>query len=308
MVNIMDRKLLFLVNPISGTRTKEKLIAFITEKVTSAGLLFTIDYTNATGNYTLLKEKVIADRFTDIVIVGGDGSVNQVVQAFATLRVRFGILPVGSGNGLARAAGIPTKIKSALQVIIEGNTMPVDAFTINDAFSCMLSGLGFDAQVAHNFARKAKRGLFNYTKESLLHFFKAQPYGFEIKLPEFSFFTDAFLISIANSNQFGNNVTIAPQAKLNDGLLDVIVVQKMHKVKLPYAILKQLSGNNKMQQLVEDMEHKNIVYFQTPSVEISNLKLAPLHIDGEAVASAQHLSVKVLPNYFTLFVRASRNK
>ena len=304
----MDRKLLFLVNPISGTRTKEKLIAFISEKLHAVNISFDIDYTNATGNYTILKEKVIADRFTDIIIVGGDGSVNQIVQAFAELRLRFGILPVGSGNGLARAAGIPTKIKRALQVIIEGNTMPVDAFTINDAFSCMLSGLGFDAQVAHNFARKAKRGLFNYTKESLLHFFKAQPYVFEIKLPEFSFFTDAFLISIANSNQFGNNVTIAPQAKLNDGLLDVIVVQKMHKVKLPYAVLKQLSGNNKMQQLVEDMEHKNIIYFQTPSLEISNLKLAPLHIDGEAVPTAQHLWVKVLPNYFTLFVPASRKK
>ena len=304
----MDRKLLFLVNPISGTRTKEKLIAFISEKLHAVNISFDIDYTNATGNYTLLKEKVIAERFTDIIIVGGDGSVNQIVQAFAELRLRFGILPVGSGNGLARAAGIPTKIKRALQVIIEGNTMPVDAFTINDAFSCMLSGLGFDAQVAHNFARKAKRGLFNYTKESLLHFFKAQPYVFEIKLPEFSFFTDAFLISIANSNQFGNNVTIAPQAKLNDGLLDVIVVQKMHKVKLPYAVLKQLSGNNKMQQLVEDMEHKNIIYFQTPSLEISNLKLAPLHIDGEAVPTAQHLWVKVLPNYFTLFVPASRKK
>ena len=304
----MDRKLLFLVNPISGTRTKEKLIAFISEKLHAVNISYDIDYTNATGNYTLLKEKVIADRFTDIIIVGGDGSVNQIVQAFAELRLRFGILPVGSGNGLARAAGIPTKIKRALQVIIEGNTMPVDAFSINDRFSCMLSGLGFDAQVAHNFARKAKRGLFNYTKESLLHFFKAQPYVFEIKLPEFSFFTDAFLISIANSNQFGNNVTIAPQAKLNDGLLDVIVVQKMHKVKLPYAVLKQLSGNNKMQQLVEDMEHKNIIYFQTPSLEISNLKLAPLHIDGEAVPTAQHLWVKVLPNYFTLFVPASRKK
>ena len=172
----------------------------------------------------------------------------------------------------------------------------------------MLSGLGFDAQVAHNFARKAKRGFFNYTKESLLHFFKAQPYGFEIKLPDFGFFADAFLISIANSNQFGNNVTIAPQAKLNDGLLDVIIVQKMHKVKLPYAILKQLSGNNKMEQLVQDMEHKNILYFQTPSLEINNLKLAPLHIDGEAVATAQNLSIKVLPGYFTLFVPASRNK
>ena len=304
----MDRKLLFLVNPISGTRTKEKLIAFISKKINAANISFDIDYTNAVGNYTLVKEQIAANRITDIVIVGGDGSVNQVVQAFAEMRLRFGILPVGSGNGLARAAGIPTKIKRALQVIIEGNTMPVDAFTINDSFSCMLSGLGFDAQVAHNFARKAKRGLFNYTKESLLHFFKAQPYGFEIKLPEFSFFTDAFLISVANSNQFGNNVTIAPQAKLNDGLLDVIVVQKMHKVKLPYAILKQLSGNNKMQQLVEDMEHKNIIYFQTPSLEISNLKLAPLHIDGEAVASAQHLVIKVLPNFFTLFVPASRNK
>ena len=304
----MDRKLLFLVNPISGTRTKEKLIAFISKKLNAANIYFDIDYTNASGNYTLLKEQVVAKRITDMIIVGGDGSVNQIVQAFAELHMRFGILPVGSGNGLARAAGIPTKIKSALQVIIEGNTMPVDAFTINDTFSCMLSGLGFDAQVAHNFARKAKRGLFNYTKESLLHFFKAQPYGFEIKLPEFSFFTDAFLVSIANSNQFGNNVTIAPQAKINDGLLDVIVVQKMHKVKLPYAILKQLSGNNKMQQLVEDMEHKNIVYFQTPSLEISNLKLAPLHIDGEAVATAQQLSIKVLPNYFTLFVPASHNK
>lgn len=304
----MDRNILFLVNPISGTRTKEKIIAFISEKIDAAKISFSIDYTNATGNYEILKEQIVAKRITDIVIVGGDGSVNQVVRAFAELRLRFGILPVGSGNGLSRAAGIPTKIKKALQVIIDGNTMQVDAFTINDKFSCMLSGLGFDAQVAHNFARKAKRGLFNYTKESLLHFFKAQPYGFEIKLPEFSFFTDAFLISIANSNQFGNNVTIAPQAKLNDGLLDVIVVQKMHKVKLPYAILKQLSGNNKMQQLVEDMEHKNIVYFQTPSLEINNTQLAPLHIDGEAVATDQRISIKVLPNYFTLFVPASRNK
>lgn len=304
----MDRNILFLVNPISGTRTKEKIIAFISEKLDAAKISFSIDYTNATGNYQILKEQIVAKRITDIVIVGGDGSVNQVVRAFAELRLRFGILPVGSGNGLSRAAGIPTKIKKALQVIIDGNTMLVDAFTINDKFSCMLSGLGFDAQVAHNFARKAKRGLFNYTKESLLHFFKAQPYGFEIKLPEFSFFTDAFLISICNSNQFGNNVTIAPQAKLNDGLLDVIVVQKMHKVKLPYAILKQLSGNNKMQQLVEDMEHKNIVYFQTPSLEINNTQLAPLHIDGEAVATDQRIGIKVLPNYFTLFVPASRNK
>ncbi|MFY8004758.1 MAG: diacylglycerol/lipid kinase family protein, partial [Chitinophagaceae bacterium] len=95
------------------------------------------------------------------------------------------------------------------------------------------------------------RGLITYTQQSILHYFKAQPYQFEVVVDDFSFFTDAFFISIANSNQFGNNFTIAPQASLSDGLLDVVIVQKMNKAKLPFAVLRQMRGNNKLEALVE---------------------------------------------------------
>jgi diacylglycerol kinase family enzyme len=164
----------------------------------------------------------------------------------------------------------------------------------------MLSGIGLDAQVAHDFATKETRGLMMYTQQSIVNYLKAQPYLFEIVLDNFSFFTDAFFISIANSNQFGNNVTIAPKASLSDGLLDIVVVQKMNKAKLPFAMLRHIRGNNKLQQLVEDMKHKNILYFQAPSIKIINTKLAPLHIDGEPRETTGEFSISILKDCFEL--------
>jgi diacylglycerol kinase (ATP) len=164
----------------------------------------------------------------------------------------------------------------------------------------MLSGIGFDARVAHDFAASASRGLFTYTQQSLINFFKAQPYQFEVLIDGFSFFTDAYFISIANSNQFGNNVTIAPQASLHDGLLDIVIVQKMHKARLPFAVLQQIRGNNKLQQLVEDMSQKNILYFQAPCITIRNLKHAPFHIDGEPIATSAEFKATIIKDCFKL--------
>ncbi|HEX8461993.1 MAG TPA: diacylglycerol kinase, partial [Segetibacter sp.] len=177
----------------------------------------------------------------------------------------------------------------------------VDAFRIHDRFSCMLSGLGFDAQVAHDFANKSSRGLITYTQQSLVQYFKASPYQFQIILDNFSFYSDAFFISIANSNQFGNHFTIAPKASLDDGLLDIVIVQKMHKAKLPFAILKQIRGNNDLQQLVDDMTDKNVLYFQTDSLTIKNLKHAPLHIDGEPADTAEEFKIDLIRRCFKLF-------
>ena len=248
------------------------------ERETAAqGIPFEIYATNAEGDYEELKDKIQKEQITDVVMVGGDGTVNQVTNALRSLPVRFGIIPLGSGNGLALAAGIPTK-----------------------PYSCMLSGIGLDAQVAHNFAEGGTRGLMMYTQQSILNFFKAQPYQFEIILDNFSFFTDAFFISIANSNQFGNHVTIAPQASLNDGLLDIVIVQKMNKAKLPFVMLKHIRGNNKLQQLVEDMANKNILYFQTPSLIIKNIKLAPMHIDGEPQETAEEFTIEIIKDCFDL--------
>ncbi|GAC1439542.1 MAG: diacylglycerol kinase family lipid kinase [Sediminibacterium sp.] len=296
----MERKILYLVNPVSGTSKKEGVRKLVERETAAHGIPYEIMSTNANGDYDFTHDRIIAEHFTDVVIIGGDGTVNQVTRALHKLPVRFGIIPVGSGNGLARAAGIPSRPQQALALIFAGDASYIDAFLVNHQYSCMLSGIGFDAQVAHDFAARASRGLLTYTQQSIINYFKAHPYQFEIVLDNFSFFTDAFFISIANSNQFGNNFTIAPQASLNDGLLDIVIVQKMNKAKLPFAILQQMRGNNKLQQLVEDISHKNILYFQTDALTIRNLKHAPLHIDGEPRETAGEFTISVWKDCFRL--------
>lgn len=295
-----DRKIIYLINPISGTSKKEGLRKLIERETTAQGIPFEILSTNADGDYDLLKDKILKEGITDVVVTGGDGTVNQVTSVLRGISIRIGIIPVGSGNGLARTAGIPTRPQQALALIFTGKTQKVDAFLVNNQYACTLSGIGFDAQVAHDFATKASRGLVTYTQQSILNFFKAHPYQFEVIIDGFSFFTDAFFISIANSNQFGNNFTIAPQANLHDGLLDIVIVQKMNKAKLPFVMLKHIRSNNKIQELVESMSQKNIIYFQTTSLIIRNLKYAPLHIDGEPRETAEEFTIEILKDCFEL--------
>lgn len=294
------RKIVYLVNPVSGTSKKDSVEALIEKKTTGQALDFEILRTNSLGNYDYLKDKIEHEQVTDIVMVGGDGTVNSVVAALNGVKVNFGIIPMGSGNGLAYCAGIPRQASKAIDLIFDGTASYVDGFKINEQFSCMLSGLGFDAQVAHDFANSASRGLFKYTQQSLFNFFKAHPYQFEIVINNFSFYTDAFLICIANSNQFGNNFTIAPKASLNDGLLDIVVVQKMNKAKLPFAILKQIRGNNELQQLVDDITNKHVLYFQTPTLTIRNLKHAPFHVDGEPRQTEKEFKIEIIKDCFRL--------
>ena len=297
----MPRKIVYLVNPVSGTVKKDMLEKLIAKKTKEHAIDFEIRQSNIYGDYDYIKDKIESKAVTDIVIVGGDGTVNKVVAALKDTKVNFGIIPIGSGNGLAFCAGIPKNPVKALEIIFAGKFGLVDAFIVNNQFSCMLSGLGFDAQVAHDFANKASRGLLTYTQQSLYQYFKAHPYQFQIILDNFSFYSDAFFVSIANSNQFGNNFTIAPKACLDDGLLDIVIVQKMNKAKLPFAILKQIRGNNQLQQLVEDMAEKNILYFQTPALTIRNLKHAPFHIDGEPAETEDEYKIQLISKCFRLY-------
>ena len=298
---VTNRKIIYLVNPLSGTIKKGPFLFSLKTITESKGIPYEIAETNAAGNYLVIKEKISDENFTDVVIIGGDGTIRHIVNSLRDIKdLSFGIIPLGSGNGLARTANIPSKPLAALQLIFNGTPKYIDAFTINNHFSCMLSGIGFDAKVASDFAEKTARGLFTYTHQGLINYFKAQPHQFEISVNDVSFFTEAYFISIANSNQFGNNVTIAPQASLTDGLLDIVVVQKMNKVRLPFALLKQVRGNNKLQQIVDDMSKNNVLYFQTPAITIHNLKHAPFHIDGDPVETSEKFEVKIIKDCFKL--------
>lgn len=296
----MERKFLYIVNPISGTRKKPTMVRSIRMVTEKAGFPFEFIDTRADGNYAGLRQYVENNNITDVIICGGDGSVNQVCSFLMGLDINIGIIPLGSGNGLALAAGIPRSLSKALNIILAGNASYIDGFTINNKFSCMMCGVGNDAQVAHDFAEQKTRGLKTYLKLSALNYFKSKCYPFTILFNGQIFDTDAYFIVIANSNQFGNNVTIAPKASLSDGLLDIVIVRKMSKLVLPFALLNQIAGSNTLEKTNNYRKNKNILYFQTKELKLINNASAPIHIDGEPVPTAKEIEFKIIPRAFRL--------
>jgi diacylglycerol kinase (ATP) len=236
----MSNKIIFLVNPISGTDNKAGLRSVIHSVLATENIDHEFMPTDPAGEYAHLKKKIVDEQIRRLVIVGGDGTVSQCISALRDLHIEFGIIPAGSGNGFARAANISRNPLEALKTAIHKEASPIDAFMINGHFSCMLSGTGFDAQVAHDFARMKKRGLWTYIRISASHFLDAVEYPFVLKIDGKEIHTEAYFICIANGNQFGNNFTIAPKASLNDGLLDIIVVQKMNKLQVLASVFYQM--------------------------------------------------------------------
>jgi len=296
----VSRHIIYIINPISGTRTKKDLQAYIEQKTTEKNIPFQVFPSVASGDYSFLHNIIKEQKITDVVIAGGDGTVSQVVSSLMDCHVNFGIIPCGSGNGLAYAAGIPKNTSKALAIIFSGKPVATDGFMINDQFACMLCGLGFDAKVAHDFAKQSKRGLATYVKQVVKNFFSATPYQFELQIGKTNLQTEAFFISIANSNQFGNNFTIAPKASLTDGLLDIIVVTKQNKLSLLLQTLKQIRGKNKLQPDIITDTQKSILYFQTEKLHIRNISQAPLHIDGDPAETPVEVTIEIQKKCFQL--------
>jgi diacylglycerol kinase (ATP) len=298
----MQRRFIYFINPISGTKGKLLLLETIKKRTAEKNIPFEILHTNAEGDYSYLHQKIAAEKITDIIICGGDGTVNQIAFALLGAVVNVGIIPMGSGNGLAFAAKIPKQINKALDIIFDGNAIAIDSFYINKKFSCMLCGLGFDAQVAHDFAQQKKRGLATYIKQSTKNFLKAKTYPFNLSINGNELITEAFFISIANSNQFGNNFTIAPQASLHDGLLDIVIVNKMSKLRMLWTIFKQIR-NGQVRPYEDKKYHRtDIGYFQTKKITIENTKGAPLHIDGDPAITADIFEIEIIENAFRLLM------
>lgn len=293
-----QRNFIVFINPISGTRNKKEIRLFIEKKLSELKFSYQILLTDENGKYSFLKEKIERENITDVIVCGGDGTVNQITAYLQKSPVNVGIIPLGSGNGLAFTAGIPKDPKKALDIILNGKASFVDAFMINDHYSCHLCGLGFDAQVSHDFARQAKRGPSTYVKQTIKNFFKAKPYSFKVTANGNTFCTKAFFLSIANSNQFGNRILIAPKASLSDGLLDIVIVNKAGKLGLIFKLIRQiLSGKIDSVRNTDNAIH----YFHTKKISILNIDNAPFHIDGEPMETAPHFEVEIIERAFLLF-------
>ena len=296
----MNRKIIYIINPISGTTSKKDLRPLIEDKTKERGIPYFIFPSVADGNYSFLHSIIKKESITDIVIAGGDGTVSSVAGSLLNEDVNFGIIPCGSGNGLALCAKISKQPSKALDLIFNGTASAIDGFFINDRFACMLAGLGLDAKVAHEFADHPKRGLMTYAQLTLKNFFSVKPFRFRIKLEKEKFDTEAFFISIANSNQFGNNFTIAPKASLTDGLLDIVIVTSQNKLSFLLQTLKQVAGWNVLASSSMVTKQNAVIYFQTDKLEIINHSEAPLHIDGDPAETPNKLLVEVKKTCFRL--------
>ena len=296
----MSRKIIYIINPISGTKSKSDLQQFVEAKTKEKDIPYSVFPSVADGNYSFLHSIIKEEKISDIVIAGGDGTISNVVGSLLNENINFGIIPCGSGNGLAHTAKILKQPAKALDIIFNGKASAIDGFFINDRFACMLAGLGFDAKVAHEFADHPKRGLMTYAQLTLKNFFSINPFRFELRFEKVKIDTDAFFISIANSNQFGNNFTIAPKASLTDGLLDIVIVTAQNKVSFVLQTLKQMAGWNVMEASSVVTKKSGVIYFQTDRLEIINHSQAPLHIDGDPAETPGKLSVEIKKKCFRL--------
>ena len=296
----MNRKIIYIINPVSGTKSKSDLQKFVEAETKQKGISFFVFPSVADGNYSFLHSIIKEEKITDVVIAGGDGTISSVVGSLLKEEVDFGIIPCGSGNGLAHTAKISKQPAKALDIIFNGKPSAIDGFFVNDRFACMLAGLGFDAKVAHEFADHPKRGLMAYAQLTLKNFFSINPFRFELKFENRTLDIDAFFISIANSNQFGNNFTIAPKASLSDGLLDIVIVTSQNKVSFVLQTLKQMAGWNVLEATSVVTKKSGVIYFQTDKLDINNHSQAPLHIDGDPAETPEKLKVEVKKRCFRL--------
>ena len=292
-----NRKFIVFINPISGTKNKEQTKIIIEQKLIQADFLYQFLATEASGKYSFLKEKVAKENITDVIICGGDGTINQVCAYLQHIDVQVGIIPMGSGNGLAFTAGIPKSPQKAMDVILNGNASFIDSFLVNNQFACHNFGVGFDARIAHEFAESSNRGPFNYIKLTAKNYFKAKPHSFTINVDNTILEVKAFFVAVLNSNQFGNSLTIAPKATLNDGLLDVVIVKKENKFSLFFKLINQLKAGKLA--TVSDVG-RTFHYFQTKKITIYNPEKELIHIDGEPMQAMEIIEIEIIKNAFKL--------
>jgi YegS/Rv2252/BmrU family lipid kinase len=294
------RKIIFLINPVSGTGGKEKLISRIERICRTYNIHSEIQFSNAAAEYSQLREKISREKTDVVAICGGDGTVGKAIGALYDLPVAFGIIPAGSGNGLALSAGIPMNSETAVRLACTGTAAPTDAFTFNGRFGCLACGLGFDATVAHEFATKKSRGLKTYLLLTAKTLFTSKAYPFSIDTGNGASDLNAFFISVLNGNQYGNQIKIAPRAQLSDGKLDVVVAEKMNKLAFTLRMLKQLVTARLEEKDKIESTKKQIRYFQSDNIRIINKGMAVMHIDGEPLAAEPILYIAVIKNAYRL--------
>lgn len=278
---------LLLINPISGTRDKKGLCEMAQSRLNAAGITLDIAETQYKGHGAELAKEAAAAG-TDIVIVaGGDGTVNEVASALMHTGTTLGLIPSGSGNGLARTLGIPMDFDKAIDMIARCKPYSIDCgIAEGKPFFCTF-GVGFDAAVTEKFASGKRRGKMQYVRSALLEYLNFTPDQYAMEIDGEIYTEEALLIAVSNASQYGNNAYIAPRASLSDGLLDVTVIRNGPTIEQMMAGIGLLSGQIDKNRIIDTFKAKNI--------RIARRSEGAAQLDGEPLTLGKVINIHCDP-------------
>ena len=296
----MKKKAVFVINLISGTSDKAAIPGLIDQYLDKTKFEYEIAITQYAGHASEIATKAKDDGVDVVVAVGGDGTVNEVARAIVHSNTALGIIPCGSGNGLARHLLLPLNVRKAIDVINRGEVRQLDYGIINEHPFFCTCGMGFDAFVSMKFAEAGKRGPITYVENVLREGLKYKPETYTIEDDNGTLQYKAFLISCANASQYGNNAYIAPQASMSDGLMDVIIMEPFDVFEAPQISIEMFSKTLD--------KNSKIKTFRTRHLHIHRDKPGVIHYDGDPVMTGADIDIELKPKGINIIVNTMADR
>jgi len=285
----MKRKtsIVFIINPVSGGKSKSGLRQLIHRMVDRADNIFSIAYTSQLTGAKQLAMEAAANKADIVMVAGGDGTINQAVCGLTGTETALGIIPFGSGNGLARHLKVPLNASGALALLNHYETKKIDTISINGKLFVNVAGIGFDAHVSNLFAGSVKRGLLNYSRIALSEYARFVPEEYELEVNGKILKRTAFSVSFANGSQWGNNAYIAPAADISDGKMEVCVISGFKNIQMPRLVFDLF-----MKRILNSSLVETIVCNEAT---VRRIRPGAVHVDGEPLMMGEELNIRVNP-------------
>ena len=289
------KRIVFILNPISGTHSKKEIPGLIDKLLDKEQFDYELRLTEYAGHAAEIAKESATEGIDVVVAIGGDGTVNEVARSLVHTKTALGIIPCGSGNGLARHLCLPLDIKSAIRIINACHIEDFDYGVINDLPFFCTCGMGFDAFISLKFAEAGKRGPITYVENVLKEGLNYRPETYEVEDETGAKRYKAFLIACANASQYGNNAYIAPGATMKDGMMDVIIMEPFDTLEAP-----QIAADLFMKTLTNNSKIKT---FRTKSLRIHRETEGAIHYDGDPIMTGkdvdvhiEHMGIKIVTN------------
>ena len=291
----MKTKIAFIINPFSGTGKKEDLPTLIQRGLDSRFYDAETVFTEFRGHGTKLAKDFVEKGFQIVVAVGGDGTVNEVAQALVHTNCSLGIIPIGSGNGLARHLEIPMNLQKAINLLNSSESILMDYGLINNRPFFCTCGTGFDAYVSMEFAKGKKRGVMSYIEKIITGYFSYKSQNYHLLGHGIDLNVKAFVLTFANASQWGNNAYIAPQASVQDGQLDISIMSNFPVIAIPTLALNLFAKNIDKDLFMTTLRSEEITLMREES--------GPFHYDGEPYEEGKEIHVKTIPDGLKVLVK-----